>query len=144
MVGVVETSDWYDPAVYPEIRSGPPWVMEDMIEAQVRLPEMLGGSLASSVPRLVEMLHAAAGAGEPIVVSAVGTSGHSARAVALILNGVMENRLSRRARRRHASPRTRLWPLAGKACASGSLTAACPPRRYGPWPRLARRARRPP
>ena len=89
VVGVVETSDWYNPAVYPEIRSGPPWVMEDMIEAQVRLPEMLGGSLASSVPRLVEMLHAAAGAGEPIVVSAVGTSGHSARAVALILNGVM-------------------------------------------------------
>src|SRR5260370_5446369 len=63
--------------------------MEDMIEAQVRLPEMLGDCLASSVPRLVEMLHAAAGAGEPIVVSAVGTSGHSARAVALILNGVM-------------------------------------------------------
>ena len=89
MVGVVETSDWYDPAVYPEIRSGPPWVMEDMIEAQVRLPEMLRDSLAGSVPRLVEMLHAAAGAGEPIVVSAVGTSGHSARAMALILNGVM-------------------------------------------------------
>ena len=89
VVGVVETSDWYDPAVYPEIRSAAPWVMEDMIEAQVRLPEMLGGSLAGSVPRLVEMLHAAVGAGEPVVVSAVGTSGHSARAVALILNGVM-------------------------------------------------------
>lgn len=56
MVGVVETSDWYDPAVYPEIRSGPPWVMEDMIEAQVMLPEALGDSLASSSPRLVEML----------------------------------------------------------------------------------------
>ena len=46
MVGVVESSDWYDRAVYPEIRSGPPWVMEDMIEAQVRLPEMLGDCLA--------------------------------------------------------------------------------------------------
>jgi fructoselysine-6-P-deglycase FrlB-like protein len=63
--------------------------MEDMIEAQVMLPQALGESLASSAPRLVEMLHAAAGAGEPIVVSAVGTSGHSARAVALILNGAM-------------------------------------------------------
>jgi fructoselysine-6-P-deglycase FrlB-like protein len=63
--------------------------MEDMIEAQVGLPETLVGSLASSAPRLVEMLHAAAGAGEPVVVSAVGTSGHSARAVALILNGAM-------------------------------------------------------
>ena len=85
-MGVAGDSDWYDPAIYPEIRSAPPWVMEDMIEAQVMLPEALGDSLASSAPRLVEMLHAAADAGEPIVVSAVGTSGHSARAVALILN----------------------------------------------------------
>jgi fructoselysine-6-P-deglycase FrlB-like protein len=89
VVGVAETSDWYDPAVYPELRSAAPWVMEDMIEAQVMLPEALGNSLASSAPRLVEMSRAAASAGEPIVVSAVGTSGHSARAVALILNDAM-------------------------------------------------------
>jgi glucosamine--fructose-6-phosphate aminotransferase (isomerizing) len=89
VVGVAETSGWYDPAVYPELRSAAPWVMEDMIEAQAMLPEALGDSLASSAPRLVEMMHAAADAGEPIVVSAVGTSGHSARAVALILNGAM-------------------------------------------------------
>jgi glutamine---fructose-6-phosphate transaminase (isomerizing) len=88
-VGVAETSGWYDPAVYPELRSAPPWVMEDMIEAQVMLPEALSDSLASSAPQLVEMMHAAANAGEPIVVSAVGTSGHSARAVALILNDAM-------------------------------------------------------
>jgi glucosamine 6-phosphate synthetase-like amidotransferase/phosphosugar isomerase protein len=89
VVGVAEAADWYDAAVYPEIRSGAPWVMEDMIEAQVTLPEALEGSLAGAAPRLVEMLHAARGAGEPIVVSAVGTSGHSARAVALILNGAL-------------------------------------------------------
>ena len=86
MIGVAEISGWYDPAVYPELRSAPPWVMEDMIEAQVMLPEALSDSLDSSAPQLVEMMHAAADAGEPIVVSAVGTSGHSARAVALILN----------------------------------------------------------
>lgn len=89
MVDVAEASGWYDPAIYPELRSAAPWVMEDMIEAQVMLPEALGDSLASSAPRLVEMLHTAAGAGEPIVVSAVGTSGHSARAVALILNSAV-------------------------------------------------------
>ena len=88
-MGVAETSGWYDPAVYPELRSAAPWVMEDMIEAQVMLPEALGDSLASSASQLAEMMHAAADAGEPIVVSAVGTSGHSARAVALILNGAM-------------------------------------------------------
>jgi glutamine---fructose-6-phosphate transaminase (isomerizing) len=89
VVSVAGDSDWYDPAIYPEIRSGPPWVMEDMIEAQVTLPEALSESLATSAPRLAEMLHTAAGAGEPVVVSAVGTSGHSARAVALILNDAM-------------------------------------------------------
>src|SRR5580704_249857 len=88
-MGVAETSGWYDPAVYPELRSAAPWVMEDMIEAQVTLPEALGDSLASSATQLVEMMHAAADTGEPIVVSAVGTSGHSARAVALILNDDM-------------------------------------------------------
>ena len=50
MVGVAETSGWYDPAVYPELRSAAPWVMEDMIEAQVMLPEALGNSPASSAP----------------------------------------------------------------------------------------------
>ena len=60
--------------------------MEDMIQAQVTLPEMLTEALASSAPRLVDMLRSAAAASEPIVVTAVGTSGHSARAVALILN----------------------------------------------------------
>ncbi len=83
------TSDWYDPAIYPERRDAAPWVMEDMIAAQASLPEGLDASLGDAAPRLVEMLRAAAGAGEPIVVSGVGTSGHSARAVALILNAVM-------------------------------------------------------
>jgi glutamine---fructose-6-phosphate transaminase (isomerizing) len=82
----MRASDWYDPASYPELRSAPPWVMEDMIQAQVTLPEMLTEALASSAPPLVDMLRSAAAAGEPIVVTAVGTSGHSARAVALILN----------------------------------------------------------
>jgi glutamine---fructose-6-phosphate transaminase (isomerizing) len=115
VVGVVETGDWYDPAVYPELRSGAPWVMEDMIKAQVTLPETLSGSLASSVPQLVEMLHAAARAGEPIVVSAVGTSGHSARAVALILNDAMAG--------------SAVW--AGPAEARESADEALAPRRKG-------------
>ena len=88
-MSVADDSGWYDPAVYPEIRGGPPWVMEDMIDAQVTLPEALSESLAASAPQLAEMLHSAAAVGEPVVVSAVGTSGHSARAVALILNDAM-------------------------------------------------------
>ncbi|MGH7120809.1 MAG: SIS domain-containing protein [Acetobacteraceae bacterium] len=84
-----ETSHWYDPAIYPERRSSPPWVMEDMIEAEARLPEGLRASLGDAAPQLLGMLRAAVEAREPIVVSGVGTSGHSAKAVALILNAAM-------------------------------------------------------
>lgn len=83
------TSEWYDPAIYPERRTKAPWVMEDMIAAQAELPEALQSSLGGTAPQLVEMLRAAVAAGDPIVVSGVGTSGHSARAVALILNAAI-------------------------------------------------------
>ena len=85
-MSAIRTSDWYDPAIYPERRDAAPWVMEDMIDAEAGLPEGLHGSLGEAAPRLVEMLRAATDADAPIVVSGVGTSGHSARAVALILN----------------------------------------------------------
>ncbi|MGH7067032.1 MAG: SIS domain-containing protein [Acetobacteraceae bacterium] len=83
------TSDWYDPAIYPERRTKAPWVMEDMIEAQAELPEGLQSSLGGAAPQLVEMLRAAVAAGDPIVITGVGTSGHSARAVVLILNAAI-------------------------------------------------------
>ena len=111
-MSAAETSDWYDPAIYPERRDAAPWVMEDMIEAQASLPEGLSASLGDAAPRLVEMLRAAAGAGEPIVVSGVGTSGHSARAVALILNAAMGSSAVPPARSRRACPPTRHWPRA--------------------------------
>jgi glucosamine--fructose-6-phosphate aminotransferase (isomerizing) len=114
-VSVAEDPDWYDPAVYPEIRGAAPWVMEDMIDAQVTIPEALSESLATSAPRLAEMLHSAADAGEPVVVSAVGTSGHSARAVALILNDAM----------------ARSAVAAGPAEARESADQALAPRRKG-------------
>ncbi len=88
-MSVADNAGWYDPAVYPELRRAAPWVMEDMIEAQAGLPEVLAGSLAGSAPRLVELLRSAAGAGQPIVLTAAGTSGHSAQAVAMILNDAL-------------------------------------------------------
>src|ERR1022692_3315162 len=115
VVSVADDPDWYDPAVYPEIRGAAPWVMEDMIDAQVTIPEALSESLATSAPRLTEMLHSAADAGEPVVVSAVGTSGHSARAVALILNDAM----------------ARSAVAAGPAEARESADQALAPRRKG-------------
>src|SRR5690625_4672807 len=81
--------DWYDPAIYPELRAAPPWVMEDMIEVQVSIPEQLPNTLVDTAPRFVDALQDVVRAGQPVVVTGVGTAGHAARAVSLLLNDVV-------------------------------------------------------
>ena len=70
---------------YPELRDGPPWVMQEMIEAQRELPAAIldrGGSEATGVNRAIR---AAADRGEPIVVTGCGTSEHGSMAVAALI-----------------------------------------------------------
>src|SRR5690625_5691360 len=78
--------DWYDPAIYPELRARPPWVMEDMIEVQASIPERVHNTLADTAHRFTDALQDVVRAGQPVVVAGVGTAGHAARAVALLLN----------------------------------------------------------
>ena len=63
----------------PEQRDGPPWVMEEMIADEARLP----GELEAG--RLGELLRGALDAGEPIVFTGCGTSEHACRAAAAIV-----------------------------------------------------------
>ena len=67
----------------PELRPGPPWVMEEMIWAQLDLP----GQIASSADaaRLASVVRKAAGAGEPVLFTGCGTSEHAARAAQAIV-----------------------------------------------------------
>ncbi len=72
-------------ADYPELRDGPPWVMQEMIEAQRGLPSAIldqDGKPAAGVNRAIR---AAADRGEPIVVTGCGTSEHGAMAVAALI-----------------------------------------------------------
>jgi glutamine---fructose-6-phosphate transaminase (isomerizing) len=62
----------------PELRSGPPWAMEEMIWAQEGLPELIGGS--DDAERLAARLHDAVTAGEAVLLTGCGTSEHAARA----------------------------------------------------------------
>src|SRR5918911_3023400 len=63
----------------PELRDGPPWAMEEMIEAEPGLVEpVLGASEAAELGGLVR-------AGGPVVVVGCGTSEHAAMGGAAML-----------------------------------------------------------
>jgi fructoselysine-6-P-deglycase FrlB-like protein len=80
-VGFV-TDGWHTDD-FPELRPGPPWVMEEMIAAQAALPDgLVGLEAASTVHAAVDR---ALRAGEEVVVVGCGTSEHGAMAVAGLL-----------------------------------------------------------
>lgn len=70
----------------PELRPGPPWVMEEMIWAQLDLPEQIAGSADSA--RLASLVRNAVEAGEPVLFTGCGTSEHAARAAQAIVADV--------------------------------------------------------
>lgn len=62
----------------PELRAGPPWIMQDMIEAQAGL----AGAPLPGAEAIAGAVARAAAAGAPIVVTGCGTSEHGAMAIA--------------------------------------------------------------
>lgn len=62
----------------PELRTGPPWIMQEMIEAQAGLI----GAAMPGAGTIAEAVSRAAHAGTPIVVTGCGTSEHGAMAIA--------------------------------------------------------------
>jgi glutamine---fructose-6-phosphate transaminase (isomerizing) len=81
---------WYG-ADFPEFRSGPPWVMEDMIASETRLPQAIASNTAATAA-LVEMVLTAAQRGDPVVTTGCGTAAHAAQAVAALLNEALDRR----------------------------------------------------
>lgn len=75
--------DWYLP-YFPELRDGPPWVTEDMIDAEPGLARIVD-ELAGPASELASLLRRALDAGEPITAVGSGTSEYAAQAVAEIL-----------------------------------------------------------
>ena len=76
---------WHGPG-YPELRDGPPWVMEEMILAQGGLAEPILEAPAAGSEATAAAVSQAAEAGAPIVVTGCGTSEHGALAVAALLD----------------------------------------------------------
>jgi glucosamine--fructose-6-phosphate aminotransferase (isomerizing) len=67
----------------PELRPGPPWAMEEMIEAEPGLVEPV--LAAEGISKLAALVAGAASAGEPVVLTGCGTSEHAAMAGAAML-----------------------------------------------------------
>jgi glutamine---fructose-6-phosphate transaminase (isomerizing) len=73
----------------PELRPGPPWVMEDMIWAQLDLPEQIARS--DDADRLASHIRKAISAGEPVLFTGCGTSEHAARAAQALVGDALPN-----------------------------------------------------
>jgi glutamine---fructose-6-phosphate transaminase (isomerizing) len=76
---VSDRGDWYDPDHFPELRKGPPWVMEEMITSQPDLLEAIATGADTAATALVVR-----GAG-PVELVGCGTSEHAAMGIAQIL-----------------------------------------------------------
>ena len=75
--------DWYLP-YFPELRGGPPWVMEDMIVLEPSLARR-AGELQGQAEALAAEIEAVWAAGDWVTVAGSGTSEYSAMAVAEVL-----------------------------------------------------------
>ncbi len=82
---MADTPSWHTDE-YPELRSGPPWVMEEMVAAQPALARELLESPPDGTAALAAAIGDAAGAGEPVTVVGCGTSEHGAMAIAALLD----------------------------------------------------------
>jgi glucosamine--fructose-6-phosphate aminotransferase (isomerizing) len=76
-------STWYDES-FPELRTGPPWVMEEMVDAERTLPSAIADS-APAAARIAETVRSACERREPVVVTGCGTSEHAAQGIAELL-----------------------------------------------------------
>jgi fructoselysine-6-P-deglycase FrlB-like protein len=80
---VPEHPEWYLP-YFPELREGPPWVTEDMIDAEPGLA-LIVDELAGPAGELAALVRQALDSHEPITVVGSGTSEYAAQAVAEVL-----------------------------------------------------------
>jgi fructoselysine-6-P-deglycase FrlB-like protein len=70
---------------YPELRAGPPWVMEEMVAAEPALAERMLGDPAPQAAAIAAEVERALAAGRPVTVTGCGTSEHAAWGVAALL-----------------------------------------------------------
>jgi glutamine---fructose-6-phosphate transaminase (isomerizing) len=112
--GVGERPAWHTDD-YPELRSAPPWVTEEMVASQPGLVDPILGH--PQVPELAQLILDIDESGEPIVVTGCGTSEHGAMAVAELLDAALRHRGARGGRvEARQALEAALDPRAGGLC----------------------------
>ena len=96
---------WHTDA-YPELRSGPPWVMQEMIAAQPAVAEQMLANPSPAATAIADEISAALAGGRPVTVTGCGTSEHAAHAVAALIAGAVESEHRALVRARPAMSRT--------------------------------------
>ncbi len=86
--------DWHTDA-FPELRPGPPWVMQEMIAAQPALVEALLTSPPPGTSAAAEAIAAALERNDPVIVCGCGTSEHAARGIAALVSAAVDPQQSR-------------------------------------------------
>ena len=82
--------DWHTED-FPELRAGPPWVMQEMIAAQPAVVEALLSSPPPDTPAAAEAIAAALEDDRPVTVCGCGTSEHAAHAIAALLSAAVHS-----------------------------------------------------
>ena len=77
-------ADWHTDE-FPELRSGPPWVTEEMVAAQPAAVRGMLDSPPDGVAVVAKAIHDAVQANEPVSVVGCGTSEHGAMAIAALV-----------------------------------------------------------
>jgi fructoselysine-6-P-deglycase FrlB-like protein len=91
----VTAPDWHS-SDFPELRAGPPWVMQEMMARQPELAAEILTPGDAAVAAVADAVRAAAAAGEQVTVTGCGTSEHAAHGVAALLAAALPT-----AQRRH-------------------------------------------
>jgi fructoselysine-6-P-deglycase FrlB-like protein len=78
---------WHDES-FPELRSAPPWVMEDMVDAEAGLASAIAGSAAAAAA-IAQAIRQAHEHGERVVVTGCGTSEHAAQGIAALVDDAL-------------------------------------------------------
>lgn len=85
--------EWHTEA-FPELRSGPPWVMQGMIAAQPAVVEALLDSPPPGTAAAAQAIAAALASNHPVIVAGCGTSEHAARGIAALVSAAVDPRHS--------------------------------------------------
>jgi len=76
--------EWHT-ADFPELRAGPPWVMQEMMGLQPELAATILGADDPALGAIADAVRDTVDAGRPVIVTGCGTSEHAAHGIAALL-----------------------------------------------------------